>query len=231
MSGVSPLPDRFIVAIDGPAGSGKSTLAKLLAQKIGAVTLDTGAMYRAVTAKALDMGIDVADEKAVGEIAGSINIEFVNDNHGQKIIVDGVDCTTRIRQTDVNDSVSTVAAHSQVRNRMVNLQRETGSNTRTVVEGRDIGTAVFPDAMYKFFLVADEAVRAERRLKQMEQAGTPTAREQVQKNISRRDRLDSSRADSPLAKAPGALEIDTSNMNIDEVLQTMLDFMVYRSAE
>ncbi|VAX14968.1 Cytidylate kinase [hydrothermal vent metagenome] len=226
MLDLSKFPDNFIVAIDGPAGSGKSTLAKRVAEKIGGVMIDTGAMYRAVTAKALDLSLDPADEKAVGKIAESITIEFQRDGHAQRIIVDGADYTARIRDKDVNERVSEVATYPSVRQRMVALQREMGKTGRIVMEGRDIGSNVFPDARFKFFLVADEKVRAQRRMLEMNRAGIEASLAQVMENIKARDKTDSERKDAPLIKPPGAVEIDTGHLNIDEVLARMIQFLV-----
>lgn len=228
MNAKSPanLPESFVVAIDGPAGSGKSTMAKLLAGAIGGVTIDTGAMYRAVTAVALERGVVPDNEAAVAEVAASLRIGFERSGEGQKTLVDGKDYTARIREPDVNGAVSTVAANPAVRRMMVDLQRGMGKSGRVVMEGRDIGSNVFPDAMFKFFIVAGDEVRAERRKKEMKEAGHGVSKEDVLRNIRERDRVDSSRAAAPLIKPHGAHEVDTSNLNIDEVLQTMIDFMV-----
>lgn len=226
MLDLAKLPENLIVAIDGPAGSGKSTLAKRVAEEIGGVMIDTGAMYRAVTAKTLDLNRDPADEKIVGQIAQSIKIEFRRYGQAQKIMVDGADYTARIRQSDVNDNVSAVAAYSAVRRRMVALQRKMGEKGRIVMEGRDIGSNVFPDARFKFFLVADEKVRAQRRRQEMNDAGMEASPEQVLENIRKRDKTDSERKEAPLVKPPGAIEIDTSNLNIDGVLARMIEFLV-----
>ena len=220
-------PSRFVAAIDGPAGSGKSTLAKLLAEKIGGVYIDTGAMYRAVTARALDAAIAPSNESAVGEIADSINIEFKREGALQKTFVDGVDFSARIRQPDVNASVSIVAAQSAVRKRMVALQREMGKHGRVVMEGRDIGTNVFPDADVKFFLVADDTVRAKRRLAEMDAKAANVNHDTVLANLRERDAIDSTRAEAPLRKAEGAVEIDTSDLTIDQVLQNMLKIIPF----
>jgi len=226
MLDLSKFPDNFIVAIDGPAGSGKSTLAKRLADKIGGVMIDTGAMYRAVTAKTLDLNLDPADEKAVGKVAESITMEFEKKGRTQKVMVDGVDFTERVRDNDVNENVSAVAVYPAVRQRMVALQRRMGEKGRIVMEGRDIGSNVFPDARFKFFLVADEQVRAKRRMLEMRKAGIDASLEQVTGNIRARDKTDSQRKDAPLVKPSGAIEIDTGHLNIDEVLARMIQFLV-----
>jgi len=219
------LPDSFVVAIDGPAGSGKSTMAKLLAKELGCVSIDTGAMYRSVTAKAIDAGVSPADERAVAEIAGSTDIEFRRDGDIQKTFVDGVDFTERIREPDVNEHVSTVAANPAVRERMVAIQRRMGSRGRVVMEGRDIGSNVFPDARFKFFLVADDSVRAGRRLKEMEEAGRKATGDQVLENIRARDAKDSAREYAPLTKPDDAVEIDTSDLSVDSVLRKMIEII------
>ncbi|VAX22119.1 Cytidylate kinase [hydrothermal vent metagenome] len=219
--------DNFVVAIDGPAGSGKSTMAKLLAKEIDGVYVDTGAMYRAVTAYALNSSIDTSDEEAVSQMAKNIRIEFERDgNTQQKVFVNGVDFTARIREPDVNDHVSTVAAYPAVRRLMVTKQRAMGRHGRIVMEGRDIGTNVFPSARFKFFLTADDDIRADRRLKELGNAGHTVSKDGVLKNIQARDKKDSEREESPLLKAEGALEISTTDLTIDEVLQKMLKSLV-----
>ncbi|MBI4665692.1 MAG: (d)CMP kinase [Nitrospinae bacterium] len=226
----SRLPSRLVIAIDGPAGSGKSTMAKLLAAKLDCVNIDTGAMYRSVTAKALDMGINVNDTEAVGRVASAISITFSREGGAQKTFADGADYTTRIRMPDVNAAVSIVAAQPAVREKMVALQRKMGKNGRVVMEGRDIGSHVFPDADFKFYLVADNSARAVRRVKDLEGQGITASHDEVKANIGERDRLDSQREASPLVKAPGAIEIDTTHLSIDEVLAKMLERMFPRLA-
>ncbi len=218
------IPDRLVVTIDGPAGAGKSTLAKLLAKKIDALFLDTGAMYRCVTAKALAVGIDVKkDESAVVKIAEAIDIGFEAVEGGQSVFVDGADYTKVIREPRVNDNVSHVAAIREVREKMTRLQREIGLEGRVVVEGRDTGSVVFPGADYKFFLTANADVRAGRRVLEYEAGGGKVGLKEVSDNIMERDRLDSSRKVAPLVKPDGAFEIDASNLTIDEVLTKMVN--------
>ena len=228
MTGPDNLPQRFVVAIDGPAGSGKSTIAKKLADTLGAVRIDSGAMYRAVTAKAIDEGMAPSDEKAVAQLAANITILF--DHESQRVIVDGTDMTDRIRQADVNSAVSQVSANEGVRKVMVTAQREMGSGGRVVMEGRDIGSHVFPNADIKFFLTADESTRAQRRKQEMENAGQAVSYDEVLGNISSRDRVDSSRASSPLVQPEDAIEIDTTDLGIDEVLDKLIDWLVCRCA-
>jgi cytidylate kinase len=219
------LPDGpFVVAIDGPAGSGKSTLAKKIAAAVDGVVIDTGAMYRSVTLTAQEAGVDLTDAEAVSRLARAVAIRFEPDAHGgQKVFIDDVDRSADIRTPAVNAAVSTVSAHAGVRERLVELQRFMGRHGRVVMEGRDIGSHVFPDARFKFFLVADDRERARRRLIEMRQAGrTDVTLEAILANLRERDRLDSSRTASPLIKAPDAVEIDTTRLGIDEVLNKML---------
>ncbi len=220
------LPDRLIIAIDGPAGSGKSTIAQKLADALGAVRIDSGAMYRAVTARAIDAGIDISDQRAVVELAEKISIKLLHDP--QKVIADGADLTKRIREPDVNAVVSQVSAIDGVRKAMVSLQRKIASMGRVVMEGRDIGSHVFPDADIKFYLTADEATRTQRRKQELESFGQKVTYEQVRENIANRDRMDSSRASSPLTKPDDAKEIDTTDLVIDEVLDKLIEWVVYR---
>lgn len=220
---IHSLPDRFVVAIDGPAGSGKSTMAKLLANRLGMVNIDTGAMYRAVTAIMLDAGLDPADEKAAETAASGMTLHFERSDGGQKTIVNGADFTARIRRPDVDSSVSVVAAHPGVRRRLVDIQRRMGSSGRVVMEGRDIGSHVFPDADVKFYLGASDHTRAKRRLKDLAAQGTAITEESTLAGIRDRDRLDSQRATSPLVKPEGAVEMDTSDLTIDAAMEKMLE--------
>lgn len=219
-------PDNFVVAIDGPAGSGKSTMAKLLAHAIDGVYVDTGAMYRVITALTLDSSTDPADEEAVLKIAKTVRIKFEHDGEKQKTFAGGINFTARIREPDVNEHVSTVAEHPAIRDLLVDQQREMGKKGRIVMEGRDIGTNVFPDAKFKFFMTADDNVRAKRRLKEMGGTSHTISKNSVLKNIQDRDKKDSERANSPLLKAKEAVEICTTDLTIDEVLQTMLKRLV-----
>jgi cytidylate kinase len=203
-----------IVAIDGPAGAGKSTIARSLASRLGVQYLDTGAMYRAVTAEALKTSISLDDPSAVGALARDCDLHVGLD----LVTINGRDVTKEIRTPEVTSAVSIVAAHSSVRAEMRRRQREWGdARGGGVIEGRDIGTVVFPDATLKVFLTASPRVRAERRVAQ---AGGDV--DQVEASIAERDRLDSTRPDSPLAESSDAVVVDTSHSSIDDVVDRII---------
>ena len=203
-----------IVAIDGPAGAGKSTIARSLASRLGVQYLDTGAMYRAVTAEALKTSISLDDSSAVGALARDCDLHVGLD----LVTINGRDVTKEIRTPEVTSAVSIVAAHSSVRSEMRRRQREWGdARGGGVIEGRDIGTVVFPDATLKVFLTASPRVRAERRVAQ---AGGDV--DQVEASITERDRLDSTRPDSPLAESSDAVVVDTSHSSIDDVVDRII---------
>lgn len=210
-----------VVAIDGPAGAGKSTVARALARRLGVQYLDTGAMYRAVTWAALRDGVDLHDESAVGSIAENSTIEVTLD----AVRVDDTDVTAAIRGPEVTAAVSIVAAQSRVRAEMRRRQRAWGEvRGGGVIEGRDIGTVVFPDAVAKLFLTASPRIRAERRVK--EAGGDVDA---VERSILERDRIDSTRSDSPLSESSDALVIDTSERSIDDVVESIVEIVEARS--
>jgi cytidylate kinase len=212
----------MIVAIDGPAATGKSTSAKLVAQKLGFTYMDTGAMYRCVTLSVLRNHIALADEEALQLLIQEMDIHF--DKTGDKLVVclNKEDVSTLIRKPEVTSHVSAVSALPQVRNHMVAIQRRSAKNQDCVIEGRDIGTIVFPKADVKFFLVADDIVRAKRRQLDLKAIGEEKTIDELVEEICRRDRFDSERSHSPLKKADDAIEVDTSELTIDE----QVDFMV-----
>ncbi len=202
-----------VIAIDGPAGSGKSTVARALAERIGLRYLDTGAMYRAVAFAALRRGVDPSDESRVAEIVRSFELTMHADGSVQ---VDAVDATIEIRGPEVTRAVSTVAANSVVREELRDRQRRfAAKHDGAVMEGRDIGTVVFPDAELKVYLDANPEVRAARRSKEV----TDLSYETVAADLARRDALDQGRADSPLAVADGALVIDTTGLTVEQIVE------------
>jgi len=203
-----------VVAVDGPSGSGKSTVSRAVADALGLEVLDTGAMYRAVTKAALDRGVDLDDGEALGMLAREVQIEVTDT-----VVLDGCDVTAAIRGPEVTGAVSAVSAHPQVREVLVARQRAWAqARGGGVVEGRDIGTVVFPDAPLKIFLTADERERARRRHGDEVAARRATDVTAVADELARRDRLDASRAASPLAAAADAIVVDTTEMSRDEVV-------------
>jgi cytidylate kinase len=207
----------IVVAIDGPAGSGKSSTAKRVAKELGHRHIDTGAMYRAVALKALRAGVDPDDGDACGELAGSIQITFGKTRDGeQTVLADGEDVSRDIRSPEVTRAVSPVSAHPSVRSAMVRQQRSLAEAGGAVLEGRDIGTVVLPSAEVKIFLVASTTVRAERRLKELRESGLAVDAGKVERDIIRRDEYDSAREASPLKRAVGSVEVDTTNLTIEE---------------
>ena len=206
----------FVVAIDGPAGAGKSTTARLAAERLGFLYLDTGAMYRAITWKAAEEGLDFEDEEAVGRLAGRVRLELESPGEGGRIRVDGEDVTERIREPGISRTVSLVAKVPAVRKAMVRLQREIGRRGSFVVEGRDIGTVVFPRADVKIFLEASLEERARRRRLELASRGVELPQEDLVEEIRRRDEIDSGREDSPLCRAEDADPLDTTGMTIEE---------------
>lgn len=221
----------MIVAIDGPAGSGKSTVAHVVAERRQLTYLDTGAMYRSVTLRCLREGVDLADERAVAAVAAAARIEFGAGEKGQTVLLDGQDVTADIRTPEVDRNVSVVSAVPAVREVMVALQRAVADTGDVVAEGRDIGTVVFPSAEVKVFLTASDEARAHRRAVQREggdaakdASATADAAEeqQILDDIRRRDKLDSSRAESPLRAADDAHRIDSSDLTLDQVIDQVL---------
>jgi cytidylate kinase len=205
-----------IVAIDGPVGSGKSTTARLAARELGFLYIDTGAMYRAVTVAVLDRGIEPEDKETVAGILPGIEVTLSLDGGYQRTILDGRDVSERIRDLDVTRAVSAVSAQKAVRDRMTELQRKLGAAGGVVMEGRDIGTVVFPDAGVKIYVDASLEVRARRRLRDFEAKGIAMTLEDLMREVAERDRANSERAIAPLRQAPDAIYLDTSAMSIEE---------------
>ena len=209
----------MIVAIDGPAASGKSTTAKMVAKKLQMTYLDTGAMYRAVTLALLRSNTDLDDYDSVCQVVDELELDIYDQEGKTVVILDGEDVSQAIRSVPVTKNVSAVSAMKYVREAMVEIQRNIGKKTNCVVEGRDIGTVVFPDAEFKIFMVADVKMRAERRLKELQEMGDDRSLQEVMADLKRRDKKDSTRAHSPLQKAGDAIEIDTSMLSIDQQVE------------
>lgn len=211
--------NKINIAIDGPASSGKSTVAKILAKNYGYIYTDTGAMYRSVTYLAIQHQVAFSDEAGLVDLVERYPISFEQTAAGQKVFVDGQEVTEAIRQNDVTNGVSEVSAWSGVREKLVEVQKEIAKNGGVVMDGRDIGTAVLPNAEVKIFLVASVIERAERRFKENKAAGIATDFETLKKEIEQRDYLDSTREVSPLKQAEDAILVDTTGLSIAEVVQ------------
>ncbi|MCY0864901.1 MAG: (d)CMP kinase [Sulfobacillus sp.] len=212
-----------VIAVDGPAGAGKSTVARLLADRLGYLYLDTGAMYRALAYKALSEGIDLRDEAELAELLNQTTIELYPKGHGQvTVMMDGQDVTGHLRTPEVNASVAVVAGFPLVRREMVLRQRDLARHGGVVMDGRDIGTFVLPDADIKFFLTASLEARAERRYHELRQAGFDVSLDRIREEIQHRDLLDSSRPYAPLSQAADAILLDTTKMEVEEVVERML---------
>ena len=207
----------MIIAIDGPAGSGKSTIAKLIAEDLGLVYLDTGAMYRLVTLKALNDGILGNLDKII-KMLDKLRIDIKENG----FYLDDINVREEIRKPVVSENVSDIAAIREVREKMVDLQRKFSESKNVILDGRDIGTVVFPNADIKIFLIADAKERANRRYKELLEKGENVKIEEIYENILKRDKIDSTRKESPLKKANDAIEVDTTSKNIEEVKNEIL---------
>ena len=212
----------MIIAIDGPAGSGKSTIARLIAKDKGLIYLDTGAMYRLVTLKALNKGIlgnnDLNYLEEIKKMLDNLNIDIKENG----FYLDDADVSEEIRKPIVSENVSDVAAIREVREKMVDLQRKFSESKNVILDGRDIGTVVFPNADLKIFLVADARERAKRRYRELIEKGENVEIEEIYENILKRDKIDSTRKESPLKKAKDAVEVDTTSKSIEEVKNEIL---------
>ena len=216
----------MIIAVDGPAGAGKSTVAKILAKRLGFLYIDTGSMYRALTLKALENNIPISDEKQINALAAKVKLDLRNNPDGSlSVILDGRDVSLDIRQARITRFVSDVAKIKEVREVLVKMQRELGLKGDCVLDGRDIGTVVFPDAQKKFFIDASSRVRVGRRFKELKGLGQDISLNEVEKDLSNRDKIDSTRQVSPLRKAQDAIYIDTSCLSIEQVVDKMFEFI------
>lgn len=214
---------RIIIAIDGPAGSGKSTLASLLARRFHYTNIETGAMYRALALKAVQSSVPLEDGAALAQLAAKSHIELEPQPEGNRVLLDGANVTERVRQQDVTDAASKVSVHPAVREWMVQRQREMGNSGGVVMEGRDIGTKVFPEAEVKIFLDAAPEVRGARRFQQ--QPAMKAQEASVLAELRERDLRDRTRATSPLVPAPDAVVIDSTNLSLEEVLLRAMEII------
>jgi len=216
----------MIIAIDGPAGAGKSTVAKILAQRLGFLYIDTGAMYRALTLKILDGKIDPRDIPAIIKLAETSSIDLICNTDGLlKVLLDGQDVSLQIRQPRITKLVSDIAKIKGVREVMLRLQRRLGQGKDVVLDGRDIGTVVFPDADKKFYIDANFSERVNRRYKELRQSGQEVSQEEINADLHNRDTIDTTRAVAPLKKAADAIYIDTTTMSIEDVVNEVLTYV------
>src|SRR6201994_3031395 len=211
--------ERPVIAIDGPAGAGKSTLAAHLARKFGFLNLETGAMYRALALKAIESDLAFEDEAALMDLAEYTRLALEPQAEGNRVFLDGVDVSRRVRDVDVTEAASKVSVHPALRAWMVTQQRKLGERGGVVMEGRDIGTAVFPDAEVKIFLDAAPEVRGNRRYRQSAPAETPITEAAIIREMQERDARDRNRAESPLKAADDAVILDSTSMTLDQVLE------------
>lgn len=213
------------IALDGPSGSGKSTIAKKLSKELDILYLDTGAMYRATALKALKLNVDTFDEKGVSDFINDLNLEIKYENGSQQTYLDGENVSDKIREPQVSMAASNISSLKCVRLKMVEMQRKIASATSCVLDGRDIGSYVLPDADYKFYITASVEVRAQRRFKELAEKGYKVDFEKLKQEIEQRDYNDSHRDFAPLIQAEDAIFIDTSNMDIDGVTNTVMSYI------
>ena len=214
----------MVIAIDGPAGSGKSTTAKNVAEKLGFIHINTGAMYRGIALKCIQEDVNIEDTSQLNYLLTHTKLEFASEGE-LTLFMDGVDISTEITSVQVTDFVSQVSAISEVREKLVQYQRKMAEGLNVVLEGRDIGTVVFPNADHKFFLVADIHERVMRRKKEMEAKGEVVSLEELTSEMEERDRKDSTRKHSPLKKAEDAVEIDTTGISIEEQVNRIVEIV------
>lgn len=217
--------NNFVIALDGPSGSGKSTIAKKISNKLNILYLDTGAMYRATALKALKLGIDTFDEQGVLSFINDINLEIKYIDGTQRTFLDGEDVSEKIREPHVSMAASNISSLKCVRLKMVDMQRKIAGNMSCVLDGRDIGSYVLPNAQYKFYITASVDVRADRRYKELTLKGHTVDYEELKKEIEQRDFNDKNRDFAPLVQASDAILIDTSFMNIEQVVNKVLSYL------
>ncbi len=228
--GLNKVTKKIQIAIDGPAGAGKSTIAKIAAEKLGYTYIDTGAMYRALTYKALQHQIDLSSEEAVTTLLKQTVIELQPSPNGQLVFLDGQNVSSEIRSNEVTSQVSTVAAHGAMREIMVERQYEMAEKGGVIMDGRDIGTAVLPNAELKVFMSATVEERARRRYEDNKQRGIDSSFEELKEEIALRDKMDSEREASPLVQAEDAIYLDTTELSIDEAANAILKLASERMA-
>lgn len=220
----------FVVAIDGPAGSGKGTITKLVGEKIGLLNVDTGALYRCVTLYMIENNIKPDDIDAINKMLESIDISIKRINNEDRFFLNGRDVSKEIRESAVNEKVSPYSQIPEIRKAMTRLERKIGENTDIIMEGRDIGTSVFPDADVKIYLDATPEERAKRRLKQNLEKGINMTYEEVLKAIIQRDNNDKNRTVDPLRQAEDAIYLDTTELSIDEVVEKVIEIINKKKA-
>ena len=221
----------LVITIDGPAASGKSTIARLLAKKLGASFLDTGAMYRAVTFAAIQEGVDLENEERLLGIIEKNDFRFSAKNDLMTVRINGIEVTEQLRDPEVTANARYIAAAPKVREKLVQMQRQYATEQeRIVTEGRDQGTVAFPDAEAKFFLIAQPRERAKRRLAELQEKGIDGSLEEIQELIEKRDKTDTERNVGPLKPAQDAIEIDTTNLNIEQVLDKILEYVLHSNS-
>ncbi len=219
---------ELIIAIDGPSGSGKSTLSRQLAEALDYINIDTGAMYRSVGLAAHRAGIDPTDDRSLGRLCQELRIEFARRGAEERVLLNGEDVSQAIRTPEMSLMASRVSASPEVRNAMLTLQRRLGEKGGVVLEGRDIGTVVFPKAEVKFFLLASAAERGRRRYQELRDKGLEVDLQQTISEVKQRDAADCNRQHAPLLQAEDALAIDTTTLTIEQVLQQMLEVVSRR---
>lgn len=219
--------NRISIAVDGPAGSGKSTISKIIANKLNILHLDTGAMYRAVALTALEKGISISDVKAVEGLLKGLDMVVTYEDGVQRIFVNGIDVMGRIRTAEVSKAASDIAVIPAVRIKLVEIQRALSEKYSLIIDGRDIGSYVLPNADYKFYITATPEVRARRRLKEQQSKGLETNKslDEMVKEIIARDKTDSTREFAPLVRTEDAHYIDTTDMSIEQVVSAVLDII------
>ena len=213
----------FRIAIDGPAGAGKSTIARMAAERLGFIYVDTGAMYRAIALFCLRRGILPKDEEAVSSAVKEAQITITHVDKEQRVLLNGEDVSGQIRTEQVGNTASAVSAYPEVRAHLLNLQRDLAANASVIMDGRDIGTCVLPDAETKIFLTASPSVRAMRRFKELKEKGIMCNLQEIEQDIIERDQRDTSRAAAPLKQAEDAVLVDGSDMTIDQVVNAIMD--------